>query len=231
MKVLIIIPAYNESENIERVVSNLIENYPQYDYVIINDGSNDDTSDICRRNEYNLIDLPVNIGLSGGFQTGMKYALRNGYDYAIQFDGDGQHNPEYIAKMLDEIHNNDLDFVIGSRFIGERKPKSLRMLGGNLISVILKTTTGKTFKDPTSGMRMYNKKLISLLSNSIDFGPEPDTLAHLVRSGAKYSEVQVSMNDRLAGESYLSMTRSIKYMAHILSSITLIQWFRKKPKI
>ena len=198
---------------------------------MINDGSKDNTVEICRKNQYNLIDLPVNIGLAGGFQAGMKYAYRNGYDYAIQFDGDGQHNPSYIFNMLDEIKNNDLDFVIGSRFVTEKKPKSLRMFGSNLIQLILKITTGKTFKDPTSGMRMFNKRLIYILANSLDFGPEPDTLAFLVRSGAKYSEVQVTMNDRIAGESYLDFARSIKYMMHIFSSIILMQWFRKKPKI
>jgi len=231
MKTLIIIPAYNESENIETVVNNLIENYPQYDYIVVNDGSKDDTADICKKKNYNLVDLPVNVGLAGGVQTGMKYACRNDYDYAIQFDGDGQHNPEYISDMLDEIQTKNLDFVIGSRFVSEKKPKSLRMLGSNLIQLILKITTGKSFKDPTSGMRMFNKKLIFILANSLDFGPEPDTLAFLVRSGAKYSEVQVTMNERVAGESYLNFTRSIKYMVHIFSSIILMQWFRKKPKI
>lgn len=230
MKALIIIPAYNEAENIERVVNNLIENYPQYDYVIINDGSKDNTAEICKRNNYNIVDLPVNVGLTGGFQTGMKYANRKNYDYAIQFDGDGQHNPEYIKDMLNEIINENVDFVIGSRFAKERKPKSLRMLGSNLIQFILILTTGKSIKDPTSGMRMYNKKIINLFANSLDYSPEPNTLAHLLRSGAKFKEIQVSMSDRIAGESYLNFTRSIKYMAHIFSSIILMQWFRKKPK-
>ena len=231
MKTLVIIPAYNESENIERVVINLVENYPQYDYVVVNDGSVDNTAEICRKNQYNLVDLPVNIGLAGGFQTGMKYAHRNDYDFAVQLDGDGQHDPQYISKMLYEIKKNDLDFVIGSRFVSVKKPKSIRMFGSNLIEFALRVTTGKTFSDPTSGMRLFNKKLIGLLANSLDFGPEPDTLAILVRSGAKYSEVQVTMKERLAGESYLNFTRSITYMMHIISSIVMIQWFRKKPKL
>lgn len=231
MKVLIIIPAYNEADNIERVAGNLIENYPQYDYVIVNDGSKDRTAQICRENHYNLIDLPVNLGLAGSFQAGMRYAYLNDYDYAIQIDGDGQHDPKYISIMLDEIQKNNLDFVIGSRFVSSIKPKSLRMLGSNLISLFLKITTGKTFRDPTSGMRMYSRKLIELMANSVDFGPEPDTLAHLVRSGAKYTEVQVTMNDRIAGESYLNASWSIKYMAHITASIILMQWFRKKLKL
>lgn len=231
MKTLIIIPAYNEAENIERVVNNLIENYPQYDYIIINDGSKDNTVEICRKNNYNLVNLPVNIGLTGGFQTGMKYAYRNKYDYAIQFDGDGQHNPQYIKDMLEEFNNVNLDFVIGSRFAKEKKPGNLRMLGGNLIQFILILTTGKSIKDPTSGMRMYNKKIINLFANSLDYSPEPNTLAHLIRSGAKFKEIQVTMNERIAGESYLNFTRSIKYMFNIFITIIIMQWFRKKPKI
>ena len=100
MKILVIIPAYNEEENIEHVVNNMIEKYPQYDYVVINDGSKDSTSDICHKNNYNIVDLPINLGLTGAFQTGLKYADLKGYDYAVQIDADGQHNPDYIADML-----------------------------------------------------------------------------------------------------------------------------------
>ena len=103
MKVLIIIPAYNEAENIEKVVNSLIENYPQYEYIVVNDGSKDDTGLICKKNNYNLLDLPINLGLAGGIQAGFKYAYENEYDYAIQFDADGQHQPQYINYMLKEI--------------------------------------------------------------------------------------------------------------------------------
>src|SRR5574344_2624219 len=122
MKVLIIIPAYNESGNIERVVNNLLTNYPQYDYVVINDGSSDNTAEICRNNHFNLIDLPVNLGLAGAFQTGMKYAWTKGYEAALQFDGDGQHRAEYISSMINEMETSNADIVIGSRFVSERKP-------------------------------------------------------------------------------------------------------------
>ena len=103
MKVLIIIPAYNEAENIERVVGNLQKNYSQFDYVVVNDGSKDKTAEICRKNGFNFVDLPVNLGLAGAFQTGMKYAYNKNYDAAIQFDGDGQHRPEYIEKMAKKM--------------------------------------------------------------------------------------------------------------------------------
>lgn len=231
MKTLIVIPAYNEEANIERVVNNLIENFPEYDYVVINDGSKDRTASICRKNGYNLVDLPVNLGLSGGFQAGMKYAYYNGYDYAIQFDGDGQHNPEYIKPMLDEMINKNLDIVIGSRFVDKKKPKSARMFGNNIIELAVKLTTHKKINDTTSGMRMFNRKMIKLLSKSTDCGPEPDTLAYLMRCGAKVGEVQVEMSERIAGESYLNFSRSVKYMTRMCMSIFFFQWFRRKIKI
>ena len=114
--VLVVIPAYNEEQNIERVVDNLVTNYPQFDYVVVNDGSRDSTAEICRKNGYNLLDLPVNLGLAGGFQAGLKYAWRNHYAYAIQFDGDGQHRPEYIEGMRRKMEEG-YDIVIGSRFV------------------------------------------------------------------------------------------------------------------
>ena len=229
MKVLIIIPAYNEQDNIERVVDNLIENYPEYDYIVVNDGSRDRTPEICKEKNYKFLDMPINVGLSDGVQAGMMYAHKHGYDYAIQFDGDGQHDPAYIKDMIDAMA--ECDICIGSRFVTEKKPKSLRMLGSNMISAIIKLTTGKTIKDPTSGMRMFNKATIKVMAETIDYGPEPDTIAHLIRSGAKVKEVQVEMHDRIAGKSYLNLKRSIKYMTHMFFSIIFIQWFRKKVKL
>ena len=228
MKVLIIIPAYNEAQNIENVVENLRNNYSMFDYVVINDGSQDETAKICRENNYNLLDLPINLGLAGAFQTGMKYAFYHDYDYAIQYDGDGQHNPEYIEDMVKRAGEKELDIVIGSRFVTEKKPCSLRMIGNSLIEFCIYLTTGKKIKDSTSGMRLYNKRMIKKLATTMNCGPEPDTIAYLLRCGAKVEEYQVHMNERVAGESYLNLTRSIKYMFHMCSSILVVQWFRDK---
>lgn len=227
-RLLIIIPAYNEAENIERVVDNLKNNYSQYDYVVINDGSKDTTAQICREKGYNLVDLPINLGLAGAFQAGMKYAHRYGYDYAIQFDGDGQHNPEYIAEMMEKAEKDNLDVVIGSRFVNEKRPHSMRMLGNMILDACIFLTTGKRISDPTSGMRMFNKKTIEKLAMQMNYGPEPDTIAFLLRCKAKVGECQVYMSDRIAGESYLNLTNSIKYMFHMCTSILIVQWFRKK---
>ncbi len=230
MKCLVIIPAYNEEENIVRVVENLKNNYPMYDYIVINDGSSDSTAKICRKNGYELVDLPVNLGLAGAFQTGLKYAYRNGYDYAIQFDADGQHRPEFIGPMLDKIQEG-YDIVIGSRFVTEKKPHSLRMLGSNLISMAMKLTTGRRVKDPTSGMRMFNKKMIAEFALNMNYGPEPDTVSYLLKQGATIAEVQVEMDERIAGESYLNLTKSMMYMLRMLLSILLIQNFRKRWEV
>lgn len=230
MKCLVIIPAYNEEENIVRVVENLKNNYPMYDYVVINDGSADSTAKICRKYGYELVDLPVNLGLAGAFQTGLKYAYRKGYDYAIQFDADGQHRPEFIAPMLDKIQEG-YDIVIGSRFVTEKKPHSLRMLGSNLISMAMKLTTGRRVKDPTSGMRMFNKKMIAEFALNMNYGPEPDTVSYLLKQGATIAEVQVEMDERIAGESYLNLTKSMMYMLRMLLSILLIQNFRKRREV
>ncbi len=227
-KVLIVIPAYNEAENIEKVVNNIIDNYKQFDYVIINDGSRDETVQICKKNNYNLIDLPVNLGLAGAFQTGMRYAYYNNYDYAIQFDGDGQHNAEYIEGMVEKAEKENLDVVIGSRFVDGKKNRSFRMFGNSLIQFLILLTTRVNVKDTTSGMRMFNRKMMEKLAYQMNYGPEPDTIAYLIRCGAKVGEYPVTMNEREYGESYLSFTNGIKYMLHMISSILVVQWFRKR---
>lgn len=229
MKCLIIIPAYNEEKNIVRVVEELQRDYPQYDYVIINDGSGDDTGKICRKQGYNLIDLPVNLGLAGAFQTGLKYAYMKKYDCAIQFDADGQHRPEYIASMMEKIEEG-YDIVIGSRFVEKKKPKSLRMLGSFFISAAMRMTTGCKVKDPTSGMRMFSKKMIKEFALSLNYGPEPDTISFLLKQGATITEVQADMEERIEGESYLTFGRSMNYMLRMLISILFIQNFRKRKR-
>ncbi len=228
MRLLVIIPAYNEEDNIEKVVNNLTENYPQYDYVVVNDGSSDNTAQICEKLGFNMIHLPVNLGLAGGFQAGMKYAERNDYDAAIQFDGDGQHDPKFINEMLSAMEKYNADIVIGSRFVDKKKPFSMRMLGNNLIQGCIYLTTGKKIKDPTSGMRIFNRRMIRKLAGTMNYGPEPDTIAYLIRCGAKIKEVQVEMQERTAGESYLNIYRSMQYMVHMFLSILIIQWFRVK---
>ena len=224
---LIMIPAYNEEENIELVVERLRQNFPQYDYVVINDGSKDRTAEICREKGYNLVDLPVNLGLAGSFQAGIRYAYRKGYPYAVQIDGDGQHRPEYIERMLVKMKEG-YDIVIGSRFVNAKKPMTMRMLGSNLIETAIRLTTGATIKDPTSGMRLYDRKMIEEFAKGLNYGPEPDTISYLIRQGAKVAEVPVVMDERVGGVSYLTPIKAARYMIQMLVSILLIQNFRKR---
>lgn len=226
LRILLIIPAYNEEASLKSTVDSVIRKAPSADYLIVNDGSRDGTVDVCRENGYPFLDLPTNLGLAGAFQAGMKYAYRHGYDCAIQFDADGQHLPEYIAPMVDALSGADI--VIGSRFAAAKKPHSMRMLGSNLISLAIKMTTGQTIKDPTSGMRAFNKEMISVMANSLNCGPEPDTVSFLIKhANAKVVEVPVEMADRTAGESYLNPWRSVVYMVRMAVSILFIQFFRK----
>ena len=218
MKVLIIIPCYNEQDNIEYVFKNIEPVLDVCDYLFINDCSKDNTGRLLDELGYNHIDLPVNLGLSGAVQTGYKYAYLNNYDAAVQFDGDGQHQAIYIKDMIKEIDNGN-DIVIGSRFVNEKKDYSLRMLGSRLITLLIKLTTGMKINDPTSGMRMINKKMLYDYSYNMNRKPEPDTLAYQLRKGAKVKEIQVKMNDRIAGESYLNSWNSIKYMVNTCISI------------
>ncbi len=230
MKLLIVIPAYNESMNIERVVDHLTHNFPQYDYVVVNDGSRDDTAAICRKRGYTLIDLPINLGLSGAVQAGMRYAVKEGYDAVLQMDGDGQHRPEYIAVLQKTMEESGAEIVIGSRFVTEKKPHTMRMMGSNLISAIIKISTGKRIMDPTSGMRLFGRDIVKEFAYDMNYGPEPDTISYLLKQGVKVEEVQVTMDERIAGESYLNLVRSVKYMMLQCFSIVFIQRFRKGIK-
>lgn len=228
MSTLVIVPAYNEEDSIEATIDELITVAPDLDYLVVNDGSRDRTRQICEQRGYNIVSHPVNLGLTGAFQTGMKYAHRNGYECAIQFDADGQHMPAYIGQLVDTMRDRGADIVIGSRFVTEGKPRSLRMLGSNMISAIIALTTGAKINDPTSGMRLYNRRMIEQFATRGDLSPEPDTLAFLIRKkDAHVEEVQVSMRERTAGESYLTLSKSITYMATAFTSILFAQWFRR----
>ena len=225
--ILLVIPSYNEEKNIQTVVGELERDFPELDYIVVNDGSTDRTAEICRENGYRLLDLPVNQGLAGCFQAGMKYAYKKGYRYAIQFDGDGQHRPEFIDAMRKKM-DEGYDIVIGSRFVDSPKDFSPRMVGSRLIAGAIRLTTGVRIADPTSGMRMFNREMIQEFALRLNYGPEPDTISFLVKQGARVAEVPVKIAERLAGESYLKPLVAAKYMVRMLISILFIQNFRKR---
>lgn len=226
-RTIIIIPAYNEALNIEKTVKDVTKN-TEYDYVVVNDCSKDNTKEICEKNNFNMISLPINYGLTSGIQVGMKYAYKNGYNIAIQFDGDGQHQAKYLKQLVKEIEEENCDVAIGSRFVIEKKPKTMRMLGSNLISMAIKLTTGKTIKDPTSGMRAYGKKAIKEFVKNASLTPEPDTLVYMLKKQMKIKEVQVEMSDREFGESYLNPIKSAQYMINMFFSILFIRAITRK---
>lgn len=226
MRTLLIIPAYNEAENIERVVDQLERDYSHYDYVVVNDGSMDATPDICRARGYHFLDLPVNLGLAGAFQAGMKYACRHDYDCAIQFDADGQHLPEYLDSMVEAMEEG-YDIVLGMRSEKEDQPTGLRKVGSKMLIGMIRITTGVRLSDPTSGMRAYGRRAIRELAYGANLGPEPDTIAYLMRKkGMKVCEVPMRMAERIAGESYLNLKNSSLYMARMAFSVLFIQFFR-----
>ena len=227
MKVLLIIPAYNEAQNIEKTVKDVTEN-TNNEYIIINDCSKDNTKEVCEKNNFNILSLPTNFGLTSGIQLGMKYAYKNNYDIAIQFDGDGQHQAKYVKSLVEEIERNNCDIAIGSRFVSKKKPHNLRMFGSKLLTTAILLTTGKKIKDPTSGMRAYNRKAIELFVKNASLTPEPDTLVYMLKKQMTIKEVQVEMKEREFGESYLKPLKSIEYMVNMFFSIIFIRAITRK---
>ena len=234
MKILIIIPAYNEENNIENVINEILGlNNPDIDYIVINDGSTDTTLQILAKNNYNYINIPTNLGIGGAVQTGYKYALYNNYDIAIQFDGDGQHNVEYINQLIEEIKQGN-DLVIGSRFICDIegfKSTKIRRIGIVILSFLIKLCTGKKIKDPTSGFRACNKQIINLFAKDYpnDY-PEPDTAVRIIKKNFKVKEIPVIMNERKKGKSSINVLKSIYYMVKVSLSIIISSLSTKEEK-
>ena len=206
-KVLLIIPAYNEAENIEKVTDNIIENFSQYDYVIVNDGSTDETISICKKRGYNFIDLSINLGIGGAVQTGYKYARDKGYDIAVQIDGDGQHDIAWLGQILPYLEKDEADIVIGSRFLKKEGFQSSfsRRMGIRLLSRLIFLFTGCRIKDVTSGFRAVNKYYIRLYADNYpnDY-PEPEAIVSAVMHGGRIKEVPVQMKERQNGISSIN---------------------------
>lgn len=221
-KILIMIPAYNEEGSISRVVDYMIENYPNYDYVIINDGSIDDTEVICREKGYYYISLPINLGIGGAVQTGYQYAYENDYEIAIQMDGDGQHNIEYIENMIKPILANEADVVIGSRFIEKQGFQSslTRRIGIQFLSVLINILCWKRVRDVTSGFRAVNRDYIEVFAYEYptDY-PEPEAIVEVLMHGGIVKEIPVVMNERMEGESSINFMKSIYYMIKVSLAI------------
>lgn len=224
MKVLVIIPAFNEEGNLERTIQDIQKNAPEFDYVIINDCSTDQTLEICRRHGYSYLNLPINLGIGGAVQTGYRYALYHGYDIAVQFDGDGQHNAKYLKTMSKLLTETDSDMVIGSRFIDKEgfQSSSLRRFGIKYFTFLIRLLTGKKITDPTSGMRMINRNLMSKFTEDypVDY-PEPESVVTVLSEKFKVIETPVVMMQREEGVSSISMGKSLYYMVKVSCAILI----------
>lgn len=229
MKKLIIIPAFNEEANIEKTVTSIQKDAKEFDYVIINDCSTDRTGKICEQKGYNVVNLPINLGIGGAVQTGYKYAYENGYDVAVQVDGDGQHDPEFLNKMAEYIEENKVDMVIGSRFIEKKGFQSsvTRRMGIKFFSVLIKLLTGSVITDPTSGLRMVGRNVMEIFAKDYprDY-PEPESVVAVLRKKLVVKEIPVIMHEREGGVSSISPKKSIYYMIKVTLAI-LIERIRK----
>lgn len=226
MKVLLIIPAYNEEENILRVCKGIEEYSKEIDYVVINDGSKDNTLKILKENNINHINLIHNLGIGGAVQTGYKYAYENGYDIAIQFDGDGQHDINYVADICEPILSKKANMVIGTRYLDKSSSKFqstfMRRFGANIISFFLKICCKEVITDPTSGFRAADKKIIEEFAKSYPTEyPEPESTACMLTKGYKVTEVPVSMNERIGGTSSIRFFKSADYMIKVCLAIII----------
>lgn len=223
-KVLIIIPAYNEAENIEHVVSHMMEEAPQYDYLVINDGSTDNTLELCQQAQFAYLDLPINMGIGGAVQAGYVYASKNHYDIAVQMDGDGQHDIAYLDQMLEPIIKNEADVVIGSRFLEKEgfQSSASRRIGINILSGLIKLTTGKRIMDVTSGYRAVNRMFIDIYSKDYptDY-PEPEAIVAAIMHLGRVKEVPVQMRAREGGTSSITFKKSIYYMIKVTLAILI----------
>lgn len=232
-RILIIIPAYNEEKNILNTVNSIITNENKYDYIVINDGSKDNTLKVLQDNDINHINLIQNLGIGGAVQTGYKYAFQNNYDIAIQFDGDGQHDINYVDKICTPIIEERANICIGSRYLDNTTSKFkstfMRRLGKNIISVILKICIRKKITDPTSGFRAVDRKIIKLFADDYptDY-PEPESLVTINKEGLKIVEVPVNMNERKEGVSSIHAWKSINYMIKVSLAIMIDSLNKKK---
>lgn len=229
MKKLVIIPAYNESASIKKTVEEIKNKASDFDYVVINDCSTDNTKQICEENNFNIINLPINLGIGGAVQTGYRYAYNNGYDCAVQVDGDGQHDPEFLKKMASYLEEKSLDMVIGSRFIEKEgfQSSGARRLGIRYFTMLIKLLTNKVITDPTSGLRMVNRDVMKIFAYDYpkDY-PEPESVVAILRQGKKVEEIPVVMRERNGGVSSISLKKSVYYMIKVSLAI-LIERIRK----
>lgn len=224
MRTLVMIPAYNEQEAILDTVRDLRLHHPEVDVLVINDASVDATRKILRENSINHLDLPLNLGIGGGVQTGYLYALENGYDIAVQIDGDGQHPASELNKIIQPIIDGKANVVVGSRFVEKDgfQSSALRRMGIKFLSRMIYITTKLKVADVTSGYRAADRKYIEIFAKEYaqDY-PEPEALVTIAKTGGTVAEVPVIMKERQGGVSSISPLKSIYYMIKVSLAILI----------
>ncbi len=224
MKTLVIIPCYNEEESILSFITNLKNQAPDVDYLIVNDSSTDSTLSILEKENLNYINNPINLGIGGGVQAGYIYARNNGYDIAVQMDGDGQHPAEFLNTVCEPIKKGECNMSIGSRFIKKEGFQSsfLRRLGITIISTLIFILTGKKVKDVTSGFRACDSKMIAFFAdNYADDYPEPEAIMECLMNNFTVCEVAVEMEERVGGISSIRSFKSVYYMIKVCLSLVI----------
>ncbi|HEQ4904255.1 TPA: glycosyltransferase family 2 protein, partial [Streptococcus pyogenes] len=214
------------SSNIVNTIRTIESDAPDFDYIIIDDCSTDNTLAICQKQGFNVISLPINLGIGGAVQTGYRYAQRCGYDVAVQVDGDGQHNPCYLEKMVEVLVQSSVNMVIGSRFITKEGFQSsfARRIGIKYFTWLIALLTGKKITDATSGLRLIDRSLIERFANHYpDDYPEPETVVDVLVSHFKVKEIPVVMNERQGGVSSISLTKSVYYMIKVTLAILVVR--------
>lgn len=222
MKVLLIIPAFNEAESLQTLLMELRQQYSQYGIVVIDDASTDQTAEVVRSAGIPVLRLAANLGVGGAVQTGFKYAVRNNYDVAIQFDGDGQHDPAWIEQLLKPIARGEADCVIGSRYMGPDSDRGYktpfaRRVGMIFSSTLLFLATGQKITDTTSGFRALNYRSFEFFAREYPVDhPEAEALLMLHRSKFRLKEIPVKMRSRQTGQSLFTSLKAIQYPVRVL---------------
>jgi len=224
-KILVIVPAFNECGNIGRTVAEIRRWAPDVDILVIDDGSRDDTVQEAQQAGGMVVSLPFNLGIGAAVQTGFQYAQRHQYDIAVQVDGDGQHDASFLEKIIEPIRRDEVDMVVGSRFLeksGGFQSSFSRRVGINFFVHLINVLTGVKVNDPTSGFRAYNKKMIALFSEYYphDF-PEPEAIVVAQQIGARIVEISVVMRAREAGNSSIRYFKTLYYMVKVTLAILL----------
>ena len=233
MKLLVIVPAYNEAKIIEKTICRIKHAVPEADVLVINDGSTDDTKEVLKRAGVDHLNLRTNLGIGGAVQSGYKYALEYDYDFAVQIDGDGQHNPVYIRPMISEMETVKADMAIGSRFLEKEGFQSshARRAGIRFLSWLIYMIGGSRVKDVTSGYRIVNRRFIEHFAKDYsDDYPEPDAVLAVLLNGGRILEYPMVMNERTTGVSSIDLRKSVYYMVKVSLSIIMYRLMNKNRR-